>query len=146
MDNILIIVTSVVVIAAVGVAIVALNLRGKGVLGEKPSELQFAKRKYIADVGFVDTNVVKVGRTKMLAGFFSEGSMRWDDFFNPKTEEHVEMRATVTYVVMGFYLIAGLVTVVMVYMDVTWGYYFGLLLMAYATLIIGYNFMKARSG
>ncbi|HIH87979.1 TPA: hypothetical protein HA344_02070 [Candidatus Bathyarchaeota archaeon] len=144
MDNILIIVTSVVIIAAVGVAIVALNLRGKGELGEKPSELQFAKRKYIPDVGFVDTNVVKVGRTKTLAGFFSEGSMRWDDFFNPKTEEHMEMRATATYAVMGFYLISGLVTVVMVYIDLTWGYYFGLLVMAYATLIIGYNYVKVR--
>ena len=147
MDNAtLMIVTSVVIIAAIGVAIVAVNLRRRGGLDEDPNELQFSKRRYIPPEGYVDTNVVKVGKTKTLASFFSKGSMRWDDFFNPKTEEHVEMRANVTYAVMGFYIISGLVTVVMVYLDVTWGYYFGLLVMAYATLIIGYNFMKARSG
>jgi len=32
----------------------------------------------------------------------------------------------------------------MAYMGVTWGYYLGLLVVGYATLIIGVNYVKAR--
>jgi uncharacterized membrane protein len=76
--------------------------------------------------------------------FYSQGSMRWEDFFDPKSEEQRELRKTVTYMVIGFYVISGLIVVTMAYMDLTLGYYFGLLVIAYATLIIGVNYMKAR--
>ncbi len=135
----------VAVLAAAGIAIAVLNLQRKGRINEAPNELQFANRKYIPPEGYVDTNVVKTGRTKTLAGFTAEGSMSWADFFNPR-EGQEEKRATATSMLIGFFVIAGLVTVAMSYLGVTWGYYFGLLLMGYATLIVGYNYVKARRG
>lgn len=135
----------VAVLAAAGIAIAVLNLQRKGQISETPNELQFANRKYIPPEGYVDTNVVKTGKTKTLASFASEGSMSWADFFNPR-EGQEEKRATATYMLIGFFVIAGLVTVAMSYLGVTWGYYFGLILMGYATLIVGYNYVKARRG
>jgi hypothetical protein len=132
------------IIAAIGIAIITMNLKRKGELSEKPNELQFGRRKYIPPDGYVDTNVVKVGGTKTLASLFSGGSMKWDDFFNPKSEEHIKLRSTATYALLGFYIIAGLVTLTMAYLDLTWGYYFGLLIMAYATLIICVNYFKVK--
>lgn len=54
------------------------------------------------------------------------------------------MRSTATYAIIGFYVIAGVVMIAMAYMGLTWGYYFGLLIVGYATLIIGVNYVKAR--
>jgi len=146
MDNSAIIleIAAITVVAAIGIAIAVINLKRKGALTEKPTELQFGNRKYIPPEGHVDTNVVKIGGTKTLAGLYSGGSMKWEDFFNPKNDEQVALRSKATYALLGFYLIAGLVTATMVYLELTWGYYFGLMIMAYATLILVVNYLKAR--
>jgi hypothetical protein len=46
---------------------------------------------------------------------------------------------------MGFYAFTGVITSALAYTGAAWDY-FGLLVMTYATLIIGINFAKARRG
>jgi hypothetical protein len=129
-------------VAALAIALVAIIFLKKGKLNEKPGEFQFSKRKHIAGEGFVDTNIVKAGKTRTLLSFSSQGFIRWKDFFNPKNEEQIRLRNTAIYYILGFYIIAGLITMVMAYMDLTLGFYIGLLMIAYATLIIGINYKK----
>ena len=107
-------IAAVAILAAAGIAIVVLNLRRTGRITESPNDLQFADRKYIPPEGYVDTNVVKVGKTKTLKSYVAEGSMSWADFFDPK-EGQEDKRATAAYMLIGFYVIAGLITVTMSY-------------------------------
>lgn len=126
MDATMIIVAAaaVVAVASIGVAFVALN--------------RFSRGK-----AHGDADAVKPIETKMLKSYRS-GSIGWDSFFDPDDQENEEARSTATYAIIGFYVIAGAVTVAMAYMGQTWGYYLGLLAVGYATLIIGVNYVKAR--
>jgi Flp pilus assembly protein TadB len=122
---ILVAAAAVVAVASIGIAFVALNkFRGKEV-----SEY---------------TDAAKLGKTRTLKSFRSNGSISWEDFFDPDSQENEQMRSTATYAIIGFYVIAGVVMIAMAYMGLTWGYYFGLLIVGYATLIIGVNYVKAR--
>jgi hypothetical protein len=49
-----------------------------------------------------------------------------------------------TYMVIGFYVVAVAVTAAMAFMGFTFGYYFGLVCVGYATLIIAWNYIKVR--
>lgn len=142
--TLLMIAVALVFVAAIGIALVAIILLKKGKLNEKPGELQFSKRKHIAGEGFVDTNIFKAGKTKTLLNFSSQGFIRWEDFFNPKNEEQIKLRDAAKYYILGFYIIAGLLTMAMAYMDLTLGFCIGLMMIAYATLIIGINYRKYR--
>ncbi len=116
---------AVVVVASIGVALVALNRVRRGKVSE-------------------DTVVAKPGETRTLRSHRSGGSISWESFFDPDSQENEETRSTATYAIIGFYVVAGAVTMAMAYMGLTWGYYFGLLVVGYATLIIGVNYVKAR--
>ena len=116
---------AVVAVASIGIAFVALNrFRGRKASG--------------------DTDAAKLGETRTLKSYRSGGSISWESFFDPDNQENEETRSTATYAIIGFYVIAGAVTMAMAYMGLTWGYYFGLLVVGYATLIIGVNYVKAR--
>jgi hypothetical protein len=54
----------------------------------------------------------------------------------------MKLRDTARYYILGFYITAALITLAMTYMDLTLGFYIGLLMIAYATLIIGVNYKK----
>jgi len=127
MDTATIIAVAAAVIAAssIGIAFVALN--------------RFERRRAIED-----TDVAKLGETATLKSYRSSGSIGWKSFFDPDDQENEEARSKATYAIIGFYVIAGAVTVAMAYMGQTWGYYFGLLIVGYATLIIGVKYVKAR--
>ena len=127
MDATMIIVAAaaVVAVASIGVTFVALNRFRRGEVSE-------------------DTDAAKLGKARTPKSFRSSGSISWDDFFNPNSQENEEARSTATYAIIGFYVIAGVVTVAMAYMGQTLGYYLGLLAVGYATLIIGVNYFKAR--
>ena len=116
---------AIVAVASIGAAFVALN--------------RFRGRK-VND----DTGAANLGGTRTLKSYRSGGSISWDDFFDPDSQENEEARSKATYAIIGFYVIAGAVTMAMAYMGVTWGYYLGLLVVGYATLIIGVNYVKAR--
>jgi len=122
MDAAMILVAAAVVaLASTGIALVALNR---------------AKRRGAGE----DTELAE--RTTL--GYRSGGSISWESLFGPDDQENQEARSTATYAIIGFYVVAGAVTVAIAYMGQTWGYYFGLLVVGYATLIIGVNYVKAR--
>lgn len=116
---------AVVAVASIGITLVALNRFG----GRKASD---------------DTGAASLGETRTLRSIRSGGSISWESLFDPDDKENEGTRSTATYAILGFYVVAGTVTVAMAYMGVTWGYYLGLLVSSYATLIIGVNYVKAR--
>lgn len=129
-------------VAACGIILATIIQFKKKKLNEKPGELQFSKRKHIAGEGFVDTNIVKIGKTKTLLSFSSQGFIRWEDFFNPKNEKQIKLRNAARYYILGFYIIVGLITMAMIYLELTFWFYIGLIMITYATLIIGVNYKK----
>lgn len=131
----------VIALVAIGLVVIVLNQKAKGKITDKPNELQFGNRKYIPPDGYVDTNIVKVGKTRTFIGVLTNGSMSWDDFFNPK-EGQEEKRKTAAYMLIGFFVIASAVTATLYYLDVTWGAYLGVLMILYAALIMGINYLK----
>lgn len=140
--TLLMIAVALVILACCGIALAAIIQLKKKNLNKKPNEFQFSKRKYIAGEGFIDTNIAKAGKTKTFLSFFSKGFISWEDFFNPKNEEQKKLRDTARYCILGFYIIAGLITATTKYMDLPLGFYIGLLMIAYTTLIIGLNYIR----
>jgi hypothetical protein len=71
--------------------------------------------------------------------------MTWKNLFALRVGYEV-VRATATYLLMGFYAFMGVITSALAYTGAAWGYYFRFFVRAYATLIIGLNYAKARRG
>jgi hypothetical protein len=146
MDTSMIVVVSslLVVVAALGVVFIVMKKHRSGELTEEPNDLQFPNRNHFPGETRRDLNVVKQGKTKTLRSFTAQGSMNWDDFFDSKNQDQAEEKLTATYMIIGFYVVAGVVTAAMALMNFTLGYYFGLLCIGYATIIIAWNYIKAK--
>jgi len=52
-----------------------------------------------------DTGAANLGGTMTLKSYRSGGSISWDDFFDPDSQENEEARSTATYAIIGFYVI-----------------------------------------
>jgi hypothetical protein len=87
-----------------------------------------------------------LGEAKSLKTYRSSGSIDWESFFDPEDNENERSRSMATYAIIGFYAVAGAVTVAMAYAGATWSIYLGLLVVGYATTIIAVNYFKARHG
>ena len=97
---IIVAVAAVVAVASVGITFVALNRFRRGKARE-------------------NTDAAKRVETRTLKSYCSSGSISWDDFFNLDNQENEETRSTATYAIIGFYVIAGAVTMAMAYMGQT---------------------------
>ena len=114
----------------------------KGELTEDPNDLQFANFKNIPGEDYVDLNVVKVGKTKTLKSYRSSGFISWEAYFRPKTQEDMNKRVPATIAVITVFAVGIVMTVIMKFMAIQIGYYFGLVYLALASLLVLVKFVE----
>lgn len=131
----------VTVIAVILVGYVTVKYR-KGEINEEPGDLQFAKMKNIPGLDYVDLNVAKVGKTKTLKSFSSSGFISWEAYFHPKTKEDMDKRLPATIAVITIFAVGIMMTLIMKFMAISIGYYFGLAYLLLASLLVLVKFIE----
>lgn len=114
----------------------------KGELIEEPGELQFANLKNIPGEDYVDLNIVKVGKTKTLKSYSSSGFISWEAYFHPKTQDDMKKRVPATIAIITIFAVGIVMTVIMKFMSIQIGYYFGLVYLALASLLVLVKFFE----
>ena len=114
----------------------------KGELKEDPGDLQFANLKNIPGVDYVDLNIVKVGKTKTLKSYSNSGFISWEAYFHPKTQEDMSKRVPATIAIITIFAVGIVMTVIMKFMAIQIGYYFGLVYLALASLLVLVKFVE----
>ena len=114
----------------------------KGELTEEPGDLQFANLKNIPGEDYVDLNIVKVGKTKTLKSYSSSGFISWEVYFHPKTQEDMNKRIPATIAVITIFAVGIVMTIIMKFMAIQIGYYFGLVYLALASLLVLVKFVE----
>lgn len=111
-----------------------------GEINEEPGELQFSNMKYIPGEGYVDTNVVKMGKTKTLKRVSSSGFISWEAFYDPKTPEDFKNRRPGAMAILAMYGIFAIMAVAMKFLDLMIGIYLigGLLILLSVLVLIKY--------
>ena len=128
--------------ASVGVALVTLNTIWRERLSDPDPSL--SDHGHIPGAEGYRESDAGLSETRILKSFRASGSIGWEDLFDPEGQADEGQRTKATIAIVGFYAIAGFVTVVMAYTGLTWGYHLGLFIVGYATFIIGVNYVKAR--
>jgi hypothetical protein len=114
----------------------------KGELTEEPGDLQFANLKNIPGEDYVDLNVVKVGKTKTFKSYSSSGFISWEAYFHPKTQEDMNKRVPATIAIITIFAVGIVMTVIMKFMAIQIGYYFGLVYLALASVLVLVKFIQ----
>ena len=143
MVNASLLVTGVAVLLVVYVT----NKYRKGELTETPGDLQFTDLDNMPGDGYIDRNFIKVGKTKTLKSYSSSGFISWEAYFHPKTPEDMQKRMPATIAVITIFAVGIVMTVIMKFMAIQIGYYFGLAYLGLASLLvlvkfIEFNFIK----
>lgn len=131
-----------VTVAAVLLVIYVTMKYRKGELTEEPGDLQFANLKNIPGEDYVDLNVVKVGKTKTLKSYSSSGFISWEAYFHPKTQEDMNKRVSATIAIITIFAVGIVMTVIMKFMAIQIGYYFGLVYLALASVLVLVKFIQ----
>jgi len=129
-------------VAAVIIVIYVTIKYRNGELTEKPGDLQFSRLDNMPGDGYVDLNVVKVGKTKTLKSYSSSGFISWEAYFLPKTQEDMEKRLPATIAVITIFAIGIVMTAIMKLMDFPTGYYFGLVYLFLASALVLIKFIE----
>jgi len=85
---------------------------------------------------------VKVGKTKTLKSFSSSGFISWEAYFHPKTQEDMQKRLPATIAVITLFAVGIMMTVIMKFMAIQIGYYFGLAYLGLASLLVLVKFIE----
>ena len=128
-------------IAVVLVVYVTVKYR-KGELTEKPGDLQFSRLSNMPGDDYVDLNVVKVGKTKTLKSYSSSGFISWEAYFHPKTQEDMSKRLPATIAVITIFAVGIVMTVIMKLMSIMIGYYFGIVYLLLASVLVLVKFIE----
>ena len=114
----------------------------KGELIEDPGDLQFARLDNMPGDGYVDLNVKKVGKTKTLASFNKSGFISWEAYLHPKTKKDFEDRLPGTIALIAIFVVGIMRAVIMKLMDFMVGYYFSLVYLTLASLLVLVKFIE----